>query len=168
MIRNRQILKTAILPLMLLFVGQQQLWQGSHASETERSKHVFNAGEKAKIAAQNIIQPDALMGEKSPGFAEAKALFVQAYEAHKGNQFSKALGLYEKASAACPTMYESHYNSGLCYEKLGKLNEAVREFEATATKNHLFPPTFLHLAELYEKLGDPKRANASRAAYGML
>jgi len=129
---------------------------------------MFSSEEGARISAQTVIQPLALIGENNPGFPQAHKHFCEAYSSHELKQFSKALELYGKASAACPKMYESHYNSGLCYEQLGKLQDAVSAFEEAAARNPLFRPVFLHLADLYDKLGDKQRADTNRAAYSML
>jgi tetratricopeptide (TPR) repeat protein len=137
-------------------------WKEKGASE------MVDSEKGARIAARTVIQPQALIGESNPGFSEAKEYFVEAYNYHQLKQFSKALELYRQASVACPKMYESHYNSGLCYEQLGKLNDAVAEFEEAAARNPLYRLVFLHLVELYEKLGDKQRADTNRAAYSML
>lgn len=114
------------------------------------------------------LQPEALMNEDAPGFAEAKKHFSSGYEQQSRKQLNEAIASYKQATDGCPQMYEAFYNAGLCWEEQGQIEQALRAFEKAASINRTYKPIFKHLANLYTRLGDKMKAESNLAIFNQL
>ncbi|XP_021731406.1 tetratricopeptide repeat protein 1-like [Chenopodium quinoa] len=113
------------------------------------------------MAAKDDSYEDALDDDqlKQRALAQANDAKVEGNTLFKDGQFEDALLKYESALQVAPEMPESvelrsicHSNRGICYLKLGKYDETVKECSKAIELNPTYVKALLRRGEAYEKL----------------
>jgi len=75
-------------------------------------------------------------------------------------QVQKALDLYEKAAAANPNLAEAHVGVGICSDRLGDVDAAMREYREAIRLNGNLAVAYYNLGAALEKKNQPQEAEA--------
>lgn len=64
-----------------------------------------------------------------------------------------------------PNMSQAHYRLGMVLEKESKYNDALEEFRKATTEDRFYPPAYLALGRICEKLGKKEEAQQAVARF---
>lgn len=81
-----------------------------------------------------------------------QALHAVAYLFYEDRDYERACEMFGQVINLDPEDYNSHYNRGLCWMKLGKPEEAIRDFKATILVEPEFQKAYIQIARLQSKL----------------
>ncbi|XP_021756840.1 tetratricopeptide repeat protein 1-like [Chenopodium quinoa] len=132
----------------------------------DEQQHNQQGGEEEEqsaplMAVKDDSYEDALDDDqlKQRALAQANDAKVEGNTLFKDGQFEDALLKYESALQVAPEMPESmelrsicHSNRGICYLKLGKYDETVKECSKAIELNPTYVKALLRRGEAYEKL----------------
>jgi Flp pilus assembly protein TadD len=99
--------------------------------------------------------------------AEAQLLLAKALLAANSRD-ERAESLLRRSIAINATDWEAHYELGVLLENRHDYATAARELQRAIELDAKQPMPHYHLARVYDRLGEPERANAERAAHERL
>lgn len=133
---------------------QQQHGGGGGGGEGEQSAPLTATVKDDSY--EDALDDDQL---KQRALSQANDAKVEGNALFKDGQYEEALSEYESALQVAPDMPESeelrsicHSNRGICYLKLGKYEETVKECSKAVELNPAYVKALLRRGEAYEKL----------------
>jgi len=82
------------------------------------------------------------------------ALYKKAQKNLMSNRFVEAAVQYESLTNSAPKLYVAHFDLGLSYEAIGRIEDAEREFQISRQLNASNADPLIHLSETYILRGE--------------
>ncbi|NQU31819.1 MAG: tetratricopeptide repeat protein [Bacteroidetes bacterium] len=107
-----------------------------------------------------LISPDWLVELSHPGKnVEAISIKNAGNTYLKSNKYNEAIQQYTKALKIVPDLKSAIANLAIAYQKTGDYNKAIISFDHLLTLEPEYPGViYYNLGEIYEKIGQPKKA----------
>ena len=113
---------------------------------------------KEGLSAVSSISSDSQVGLGLEGIRlseeQKTALFEEATELYKGKNYTAAIIKFEELIKSDSKNKKALLSLGVCYQRLGKLDQAFKEFEAALAIDATYAPTYFNLACLYAVTGN--------------
>jgi Flp pilus assembly protein TadD len=130
-----------------VFLGKMLDQAGAHLAEITRADEAWAAHDPQNAKAQLLL---------------AKALLAA------NSRDERAEGLLRKSIALDAEDWEAHYELGVLLASERRYPEAAAELERSIESNPKQPMPHYHLARVYDRLGEPERAQAERELHERL
>jgi tetratricopeptide (TPR) repeat protein len=95
---------------------------------------------------------------QSQSAPDAERLFVRGLELHQAGDILGAIDAYQATLALAPTRVDAMSNLGAAYVRLGRFDEAIKQYEAALRTDALDNAVRLNLALAYYKSARPHEA----------
>jgi tetratricopeptide (TPR) repeat protein len=102
--------------------------------------------ETVSSSAQTVLNLSTALESQSRDIVE---LYKKALKNRQKNRFAEAAVQYESIAYLAPQLYVAHFDLGLSYEAVARLDDAEREFQISRQLDATSAGPLIHLGEIY-------------------